>query len=267
LGEISAEALPEVVEGSFAAFWAQFVGRDGVEMRTEGGVTLFTTGLPDHNLNRVLQARLDARTVDAAIDRAIAHFGGRGVPFSWVVGPASTPDDLPRRLIERGLAEVDRAPGMIGDLEGLPEVTLPAGLVVEAVADLEAHEQWMRCWTVGFPDWAVANWDQLLAGAGFGATRTLRRFLGLLDGEPVATSALSLGAGVARVDCVGTAEAARGRGIGTAMALTPLIEARRLGYRFAVLVATPMGFRLYARLGFRECATFEFYWWSVPRAA
>lgn len=41
------------------------------------------------------------------------------------------------------------------------------------------------------------------------------------------------------------------QGIGGAITLQPLLEARALGYRHAVLFSTEMGIRVYQRLGFR----------------
>ncbi len=53
---------------------------------------------------------------------------------------------------------------------------------------------------------------------------------------------------------VATLPAARGRGIGRAVTLAPLLEARARGYRVAVQHSTEMGVFVYQRLGFtRYC--------------
>jgi GNAT superfamily N-acetyltransferase len=61
------------------------------------------------------------------------------------------------------------------------------------------------------------------------------------------------GGGVASVYAVGAVPAARGKGIGAAITLRPLLEAREMGYRHAVLFSTEMGYRVYQRIGFRDC--------------
>ena len=44
----------------------------------------------------------------------------------------------------------------------------------------------------------------------------------------------------------------RGRGIGGAITLRPLLEARDQGYRYAALFATELGVGAYRRIGFRD---------------
>ena len=77
-------------------------------------------------------------------------------------------------------------------------------------------------------------------------------YLGNIDGTPVATSELFLGGGVAGIHGVTTVPEFRGRGIGTAMTLSPIIDARRRGYAIGVLFSSEMAVGIYRRLGFQE---------------
>ena len=88
-------------------------------------------------------------------------------------------------------------------------------------------------------------------GAHFNASR--------LAGEPVAT----LMAFDHDRDCgiyiVGTAPAARRRGIATALSSHAVVAARERGCRTASLQATPMAVGVYASIGFRELGRFDEY--------
>ena len=87
---------------------------------------------------------------------------------------------------------------------------------------------------------------------------------GAAGGEPVATWFMVLGAGVAGVHGVGTLPQARRQGIGAAMAMAPLREARAMGFRVAVLRASTLGAGIYRRLGFRQCGEISIYAWWPP---
>jgi ribosomal protein S18 acetylase RimI-like enzyme len=76
------------------------------------------------------------------------------------------------------------------------------------------------------------------------------------------------GAGVASVYAVATLPAARGQGIGGAITLMPLLEAREMGYRYGVLFSSEMGVSVYERIGFRLTdARVNRYLWRNPDAA
>ena len=78
------------------------------------------------------------------------------------------------------------------------------------------------------------------------------RFVGTLDGEPVASSGVLLLAGVALIVNVATVERARRRGIGEAMTRRAIAHAGSLGYDVAVLGTSDMARSIYDRMGFVE---------------
>jgi ribosomal protein S18 acetylase RimI-like enzyme len=100
--------------------------------------------------------------------------------------------------------------------------------------------------------------------AGLGLREDLPRqlYVGRLKGEPVATSLMFLGAGVAGIYAVSTARRARRQGVGRAMTLVPLLEARAKGYRIGTLHSSPMGLSLYRQLGFQEYCRLRLYMWA-----
>jgi GNAT superfamily N-acetyltransferase len=81
----------------------------------------------------------------------------------------------------------------------------------------------------------------------------LLHYVALRDGRPIASATTFLGAGVAGVWHVGVLESERRRGIGAAITLAGLYDARDRGYRVSTLYASAMGYPVYKRLGYIDC--------------
>jgi GNAT superfamily N-acetyltransferase len=151
------------------------------------------------------------------------------------------------------------APGMVADLQQMNEAALtqvPAGFTIEEVQDEAALYDFKRVIIEGYeiPEGMADGWIQAAKALGIGRT-PWQLYLGRLNGDPVATHILFNGAGVAGVYGIATIPSARGKGIGGAITLKPLLAARDLGYRYAVLFSSEMGIHAYERIGFRLCAT------------
>ena len=55
---------------------------------------------------------------------------------------------------------------------------------------------------------------------------------------------------------------ARGRGVGAAITLAPLLEARHLGFHIGILQASHLGYNVYRRLGFQDFGKLGHYRWE-----
>jgi ribosomal protein S18 acetylase RimI-like enzyme len=223
----------------------------------------------------VWRSRLAPGQVDDAIDETIAWFKARQAPFFfWWTGDSTTPADLGDRLQARGLLDMAEqqsalapgirqtelgAPCMAADLHRMNETalsTVPREFRIEEVTTEAALLDFKRVFVESYeiPEWAGQAWVDATQAIGIGQT-PWRMFVGYLAGQPVATNMLFNGAGVASVYAVATMPAARGQGIGGAITLKPLLEARDEGYRHGVLFSTEMGQSVYERIGFRATGT------------
>jgi GNAT superfamily N-acetyltransferase len=232
--------------------------------RNDGRTQIFLTGIPSPAFNGVLRAQLDAGGLDAQIEDAMAQFKAIGAPMCWWTGPATRPADLGKHLQEHGLRHEYDFPGMATDLLTLREAEPPAGLTSKRVRDAQSLRMWCDVLTRGFgmPDLVGDVFQDAFVRTGLGDDLPWHWYLGLLEGEPVATSSIVLSAGVAGLYYAATLREARGRGIGTAMSLRPLLEAREMGYRAGILRSSEMGAGVYRRLGFREYCKIGRYVWE-----
>lgn len=257
--DLTSDQLASTLDAHTSAYFASYAALPGAAFRTDGGVERLLTGLPVDLFNAVLQARLSPATADAVIAATLAEFRDRGVPFVWHIGPTSSPPDLPARLLAAGLEHYEDEPGMAADLTALPEVPWPEGLQVETVADEAALRAWISLWLGPQPPVVVESCVQAIEAAGHGPGADHQLLLGTLVGQPVAIAELYVGAGVASVQHVVTATEVQRRGIGAAITHAVLRAARARGYRYAVLTASPQGFGIYMRLGFRTVCTVRRY--------
>jgi GNAT superfamily N-acetyltransferase len=157
-------------------------------------------------------------------------------------------------------------PGLRSQERGSPCMTLAldtadAGLLdrvpdglsirpVETDAELDVFTKTLGQ-AMGIPAPRASAWGDATRLNGIDAA-PWRAYVGWLGDEPVATNMLFLGAGVASVYGVATLPEHRGKGIGGAITLAPLLEARDGGLAWAVLFSSLEGIHAYERIGFRQ---------------
>lgn len=262
LATVSSPDLLARAERNMIGFWSAYGRGPGSSFCERPELVWFETGVPTPLFNGVLRAQLAAEAVAPAIEEVRSALARRAMAGFWWIGPATQPANLGSALEHHGLQAVGEVTGMSCDLTRMPMGgELPAGFTIERVDSAQERELWARIagTGTGFPEpatEALAQLEAQLTDPGYAAQR---RYIGFLDGKPVATSALVLEAGVAGVYAVATFPEVRARGIGTIMTRIPLQEARDLGYRVATLQASGMGHPIYRKLGFRDTGKYRLY--------
>jgi GNAT superfamily N-acetyltransferase len=249
------------LEEGFAACTLAYGGA----VRDEPDVRFCATGIPMPGWNRVVRAQLTPETADERIEWVIEQARALNIPFLWNIGPSMRPDNLGDYLARHGFTDIGGEVAMGVALADLPDsLTLPEGVAIERVRDHATLEQWVGAMTAGFggPPSAVAPQLAAIAHDTFDDSAAGRYYLARLRGEPVATAALTLVGGVAGVFVVATVESARRRGIGAAVTLAPLLDARAAGYQVGVLQATEMGYPVYQGIGFTEQFRYHDFLWA-----
>jgi GNAT superfamily N-acetyltransferase len=265
LQDVSPLTLTWATDQNFIEFHKQMACLPGAEVHDEADLMWFATPIKMGGFNGVVRASLKPEDVGQKVAEVTELFRQRDTPWSWGVGPTSQPLDLGERLEEHGMTVGGQELAMAADLHALKvDLPRPEGLTIVRVRDAAALDGYMHAMVTGFgpPEDFSRKWRIVFECLGLGEEVPFQHYLGLLNGEPVASSSVFYGAGVAGIYMVATVPSARGRGIGSYITVAPLLDARDLGYRAAILQATQMGSSIYRRLGFESYGNFTFY---VPK--
>jgi GNAT superfamily N-acetyltransferase len=267
LQDFTPSRIQQAIDANEIAYGTLLSRRPQAILHNDPGICWFETGLSFSIFNGVLYTHLTPDALPAAIDRILAHFEQRRLPFQWHVGPTSQPANLRDMLQARGITHDYDEPGMAVDLLALHEdLPVASELVIQPVTSREQVREWAQVWGCGVtPDEIVQQFFMGHADLPLGPENPMHLYLGILNGEPVATVKLFIGGGVACIQNVVTLHHVRRQGIGAAMTLMAAREARRQGYRIGVLSASPFGIGIYRRLGFREYCTLSIHQWSPTR--
>jgi ribosomal protein S18 acetylase RimI-like enzyme len=247
-------ALAEAADENFVvhATWA-LAGLAGAAVRAGRDLVVADSGIACDTYNFICRARLDADQAPSRAREAIAYFDRVRRPFSWWVGPADRPEHLGSILEAAGLERAETELAMGVDLSGVRPADPVEALEIRRVATPVELADFARLSAANWspPDAHVIRFYEGRAGVLLSGESPQWLYVGYLRGEPVATSEVTLGGGVAGLFNISTAARWRRRGIGTAMTRRPLLDARDAGYGVAVLQAAPDGVSLYRQTGFR----------------
>lgn len=261
LEDFSIPSLLHAMERNVHEAWIRLALGLGAEVYDEPDALWFLTGLPFHLANGIVRTSLHTDMIEKRIKEFTAH----RVPMAWLIGPSTQPADLGIRLEQHGWM-LEEAPGMAVDLHILDErhLSYPSRLTITRVSDEQQLKTWLRVMTIGseIPEEGLTLLLGMVTRHGFTEDTAIHYYLGILADQPIAASLLFLGGGVAGIYNVATLPEARRQGIGTALTVVPLLDARAQGYRIGILQSTPMGLNLYRRLGFQEYFTFQAYFWQ-----
>ena len=265
--DVSSSSLGIAADWLKAEAYGSFSQYPGAELHDDKDVLWYFTGLPHWDFNGVFRAQMKPETVDSKVEEMLELFTARSVPTSWRTGPATMPKNLGEHLRSHGLQFVGDAGGMAISLSRLRQDMLnPPEFTARCAWSSSALEDFMHVYAAasGDPDSYVGMFGKILKYLPSSGRPGWRHYVGYLNDTPVACSSVFLGDQIAGVFRVAVIPDVRGRGLGSAISVAPLLMARELGYEVAVLNPSDMSYGMYKRLGFQEHFKMSLYVWE-PR--
>jgi ribosomal protein S18 acetylase RimI-like enzyme len=263
--DVSDAALVTAIRANLSGFFhhlARSLPNGGLESER---FTRWHTSIHYPWFNGVLSAHAPQEQDGSFVEETIQFFRERKVgTFTWWMEPHVSCKEWEPFLSRHGFGFSNDTPGMAVDLQLLnqPAQTVD-GLEICVVTSEEALRDWAQVFTFGYGlpmEWESQVYD---LASSLGVDLPVRNYVGYLNARPVATSCLFLGGRSAGIYSVATLPEARGRGIGAALTLRPLAEARGMGYRIGVLQSSEMGYSAYKKLGFRHLCQIEYFYLSL----
>jgi GNAT superfamily N-acetyltransferase len=255
--DLSETALVDAIRGNLCEFFRFLArSRSGEDGLANERFVRWYTPLPHPWFNGILCSAPPAQADGDFIQETIQYFKERGVGvFTCWLEPHLKRSKWEPFLSEYGFGFSDSTPGMAIDLQTLPQsASMPQGLEIRSVEDESTMRTWAQVFTRGYG--LPQDWENMIFDVWFkmGLDFPICNYL---DGKAVSTSTLFYGAGVAGIYDVATLPKARGRGLGTALTLAPLLDARQAGYCIGTLQSSDMGFSVYKNMGFQHLCQIE----------
>jgi len=240
-------------------------GLSGAEIYNDGEIEGFFTGRG--HLNGILRTHLQTQepdTLTRKIKAVMRYFREKGInEIGWSLGQDCQPAHMETYLEKQGFHKLaEENVGMALDIAAMRVEERPVeGLEIREIEDLEGLKVLRQLEIDGFGSSVelAQNYYEMYAGVGFGRGTVWRHFSGWWHGQAVASTSLLFHAGVAGIYGVATMPDARRHGIARALVLHAIEEARREGYRIAILSPTEMSEGIYRRLGFRDYTCIRHY--------
>ncbi len=228
---------------------------DGCEVRDGDGMRLVRSNLPVAWLNIAFITR-PLPDPAAQIRHAITYFDAHKLPF--IVRVRDGLDAAAERAIEaQGLHYTDSVPGLVlADIaKNTPAARVPKGLEIHTARDRAAFADHVQMVVAAF-DMPASLAEQFLSPRLLDVLDA-ELYVGYLEGEPVACSALIATQRVAGIYNVGCVPEHRRRGLGEAMTWHAVGRGFEIGCIIASLQASEMGRPIYERMGFRVASQYR----------
>lgn len=234
--------------------------REAGEVRELPGISIASLGSSFQMFNAAFLSSpvVDETDLLRRIGLAGVQMAARGLPWAFWLCEEWLPFSLRRRAIRildrQGLALASEMPGMVAEALR-PAKREPAALRIVAVNRESYRQSFCQIGAVCFH--VPLMWFEEIFDEQMGSREECACWVGIYDGQPVATAATVVHAGVIGVYNVATLPEFRERGFGEAIMRHATAAAKeKSGLERTILQATRQGLHLYERMGYHSVTRF-----------
>jgi hypothetical protein len=230
-----------------------------IDQWTNQGVSALVSGIDSPFLNLVIDTQFKQNDLSEIIDSIVDFYKPYQVPWAWLVTPLSHPSDLKLKLTEHGFTLLEEVPCMYRDL------TLPLTLIENKALHFEEIKidkhltEWIEPIREGFPGEDGGEKYRLLNEKIGKQTNSLKQFILRHEGKVASSGTLFLAKDCVMIHNLATKTAALKQGLGSALTIYMMQEAKHLGFKDCYLESSEEGFGLYKKLGFKTHCYNQYY--------
>jgi ribosomal protein S18 acetylase RimI-like enzyme len=250
-----------LIESNVSEFLLSMGTAGGGVERADEEITWTVGGSPIDYHNAVVRCHASEARAAGLVEEWRAELRTRSLPGSWHLTPTMQPSTLASLLAAAGFDDGGEEPAMAASLSDLVAAPASGDLKVTRVDSANQLDDYRGVLASGFGEGPKeADWvASIYATTGLAANGPWRHFVGRVRSEPVATASLLLTDATGGIYFVCTKPELRRRGYGAALTHRTMVEAAASGAKYAVLGSSPMGQRVYERLGFRTVFSYRLF--------
>jgi ribosomal protein S18 acetylase RimI-like enzyme len=254
--------LAALIESNVARFLLEMGAVGGGSTRADAEVTWTVGGSPIGYHNAVVACDgADTARARELIGAFHDELRRRALPGSWHVTPSMRPPDLVELLLDAGFVDGGDEPAMAAQLTG-DLAAEPTDMTVSVVEDATAMSEYRDVLAAGFGEGPKeADWVATVFAA-IGYDGDWRHLVGTVEGTAVATASLLITPPAGGIYFVCTTPTHRRRGHGETITRHAMALVASMGATHAVLGSSPMGQRIYERLGFTTVFSYRLLEWE-----
>lgn len=268
--ELTREELVKYNHANFIKYREWYTRTPRGNMYRDDNVLRYESEVPGPKWSGILMSSCNEDEADSLIEKHMEYFCSKGLlGFMWYVVPSTNPRTMGDKLEAQEFSKVASSPMMSIDLHSLPKRKEIPGLEIRPVRSKEEMKIFDKVLETQFQlgEATFKKIYEIECSLGFEEDCPRQLYVAYQDGIPVSTNFMLLDDDVAGWYKIATHPDYERRGIGTAMTLAPLYDAKERGYNVGVLQSTEAGHKVYGRLGFKEDGILDWYMYTWDKEA